>query len=100
MRALIEDPQPLFEALRRYPVTLLHGDYRTVNLAYLERDCPVVFDWQEAAVSLMTVDLAWFVKADYAPDVISIEQAVSSYRGRLESYLGKRYSDSTRIPSN
>jgi hypothetical protein len=93
MRDLIEDPQPLFGAVRRYPVTLLHGDYRTVNLAYTGQSCPVVYDWQEATASLMTIDLAWFVKYDYAPDEISVEQAVSFYRDRLESHLGTRFDD-------
>jgi hypothetical protein len=34
MLGMIENPQPLFEALTRYPRTLLHGDYRIENLAH------------------------------------------------------------------
>jgi hypothetical protein len=85
MRRLIESPQPLVETLSRYPHTLLHGDYRAENLAYL--DTPVIIDWQMASRSLMTIDLAWFVREGYVQESLGQVQAVSYYRNQLESYL-------------
>ena len=89
MQNLIENPQPLFDALRRYPYTLLHGDYRAENLAHPSE--PVVLDWQEATCSLMTIDLAWFVKHGYVRETMGQLQAVDYYRDRLETYLHQRF---------
>ena len=91
MRSLTENPQPLIEALRRFPFTLLHGDYRTENLAYV--DHPVALDWQGATSSLMTIDLAWFVKGREVLNTMGLEQAIRYYRERLEKYLNNRFDD-------
>ena len=91
LKSLTENPQPLFEALSRYPYTLLHGDYRAANLAH--PDQPVAFDWQEATCSLMTIDLAWFVKEDCIQDAMGQVQAINFYRRRLETYLNSRFDD-------
>lgn len=91
MRDLVENPQPVFDALSKYPYTLLHGDYRAENLAHLHY--PIVIDWQEAACSLMTIDLAWFVKHGYVRDGMGQVQAVNYYRQRLEAYLHQRFDD-------
>ena len=93
MRTLIENPAPLFETLRRYPYTLLHGDYRAANLGYLKYGHPVIFDWQLAARSLMTIDLAWFAQQGEVRDVMGQAPAISYYRGQLETYLNARFDD-------
>ena len=89
---LIEDPQPLYDTLNRYPSTLLHGDYRLDNLAYHD-GCPVLLDWQESTYSIMTADLAWLVKQEYVHKAMSREQATSFYRSRLQAYLGKTFAE-------
>jgi hypothetical protein len=91
LKDLIENPQPLFEALSRYPHTLLHGDYRAENLAY--PDLPTALDWQEATCSLMTIDLAWFAKQGFIQDTMGQVQAITNYRGRLETYLNSCFDD-------
>jgi Ser/Thr protein kinase RdoA (MazF antagonist) len=98
MYGLIEDPRSLFAALDRYPYTLLHGDFRDANLAVLPQERLVAFDWQFAARSLMTIDLAWFTGnlasfnfEDGEP--MSRAQADLFYRQRLETYLQKRFDD-------
>jgi len=91
MRSLTENPQPLIEALNRYPPTLLHGDYRAANLAH--PDQPVAFDWQEATRSLMTIDLAWFAKEGCVRNTMGQVQAINFYRERLEAYLNQRFDD-------
>jgi len=89
MQSLIENPRSLIEVLSRYPHTLLHGDYRTENLAY--NNHPVVLDWQGATYSLMTIDLAWFVKGRDVLNAMGLEQAICYYRERLENYLDERF---------
>lgn len=93
LRNLTENPQPLSEALSRYPYTLLHGDYRAENLAHPE--APVAIDWQEATGSLMTIDLAWFAKQGYVRTTMGEVQAINYYRQRLETYLDQRFDDLT-----
>lgn len=92
LHRLIENPQPVFDALQRYPSTLLHGDYRIDNFAY---HCgrPVLLDWQESTYTLMTTDLAWLVKQGYVQNVMSRENATAYYRSRLETYLGKAFEE-------
>lgn len=92
LHKLIEDPQPLYDTLQRYPSTLLHGDYRIDNLAYHE-GLPVLLDWQESSYTVMTTDLAWLIKQGYVQTVMSREQATSYYRFRLETYLGTRFAE-------
>jgi hypothetical protein len=89
---LIENPQPLYDTLKRYPSTLLHGDYRLDNLAY-HGGCPVLLDWQESTYTVMTTDLAWLIKQDYIQKVMSREQATSYYRSHLETYLCKPFNE-------
>jgi hypothetical protein len=91
LKNLIENPQPLFEILGRYPYTLLHGDYRAENLAH--PDQPVAVDWQEAARSLMTIDLAWFAKQGFVQAAMGQAQAIGLYRNCLEMYLNRRFDD-------
>jgi hypothetical protein len=93
MRTLTENPKPIFEALKRYPFTLLHGDYRAENLAHLKPDGPVALDWQNSTRSLMTIDLAWFTYFGYVRDGIGQAKAISYYRKRLEAYLNFNFDD-------
>lgn len=64
VRATIEqvmaDPGPLVAALEAEPATLLHGDYRTDNLAVLPDDSVVAFDWQLAARGPGVMDLGFW----------------------------------------
>ena len=94
LRQLRDDPQPLLQSMERYPYTLVHGDYRDSNLAYLKPDQTVAFDWQMAARSLMTTDLTWFTgQWNYDLDAKGITKLQSYYRGRLEVYLDRRFND-------
>jgi hypothetical protein len=91
MLAFLENPQPLLDALSRYPSTLLHGDFRSENLGYSEK--PIILDWQWAACSLMTIDLPWLTKHGNVQSVMSEEDALYYYRERLEAHLGQRFDD-------
>jgi hypothetical protein len=86
-------PQPLFDALSRYPFTLIHGDFRAENIALPQPLKPVVLDWQVATRALMTIDLAWFMNYNRIRQLMNPEQMVGFYRTRLESYLGQGFED-------
>jgi len=91
MNNIIENLQPLLDALSRYPFTLLHGDYRAENLAY--PNYPAVLDWQEASCALMTIDLAWFVQQDFVRESMGQTEVVKYYRRQLETDLHHRFND-------
>ncbi|MCB0082275.1 MAG: phosphotransferase [Caldilineaceae bacterium] len=93
---LYADPQPLCDALARYPTALIHGDYRGPNLG-INWSSPaqvVLFDWQLAAHSAATIDLAWFFAGHnvfLAP--VALEALTDYYRHRLREKLGARFDD-------
>jgi hypothetical protein len=91
MLAFLENPQPLLDALSRYPSTLLHGDFRSENLGFSEK--PIILDWQWAACSMMTIDLPWLTKHGNVQSVMSEETALRYYRSRLELHLGQHFDD-------
>jgi len=90
-RALIDDPQPLLEALGRHPSTFLHGDLYEPNLAR-NGDHLIAVDWQLAMHSVATIDLARIALNAYE-DADSLARAVQHYRERLEGHLGPRFAD-------
>ena len=93
LRRLQDDPQPLLDAMDRYPKTLMHGDYRDANLAYMKADQTVAFDWQSAASSMMTTDLAWYIPHRSVQVAMGKTRVIRYYRERLEGYLNKRFAD-------
>lgn len=91
-RALIDDPQPLLDALCRHPSTFLHGDVYERNLAYDGAGHLIAVDWQLAMHSVATIDLARIV-LEVCEDATSQARAVQYYRDRLEAHLGSPFAD-------
>jgi thiamine kinase-like enzyme len=96
IRALVEDPQPLCDALDRYPWTLLHGDPRLANMG-LERTGRgrlLLLDWQLASCGPPAIDLAWFI--DCATPDLRIEDrdvVIERYRRALARRIGDRFDE-------
>ena len=57
---LLADVRPLADALLRGPVTLLHGDLATVNMA-IEHDDLVLLDWAAATAGPGVLDVTRFL---------------------------------------
>lgn len=115
MLNLIEDPQPLYDALSRYPHTLIHGDYwcPNIGLEYQPQKRVTVLDWQLAAFAPPVIDLAWYLvtaatplaNAPSAIDTIKNGQALATilpvsrdesidiYKQALAKRLGSRFSE-------
>jgi len=93
IRKLLEDPQPLCDALARYPQTLVHGDWRAANLGVLRDARPQValLDWQFVGRAPPAVDLAWYIGLNLVCMPIDIETAIACYRDSLAQYLGDRF---------
>jgi hypothetical protein len=92
MKKLVNNPQPLLDCLKRYPSTLLHGDYYPNNLSYQHPHNPIAIDWQLSIHSLMTIDVIRLIRCFYT-DPAELENVQNEYRGYLESYLNKVFDD-------
>src|SRR5579859_204719 len=91
-RQLATDPQPLVDALSRFPATLVHGDPRRENVG-LTRDAAsrlVLIDWQFASALPPAVDLAWLL-AFGKPMEASKEMVTAYYRDQIASRLGTAF---------
>jgi hypothetical protein len=93
---LLEDPQPLCDALARYPRTLIHGDCRHANLGRLrgEPDQVMLLDWQFAAGAPPAVELARYLATNSALLPVSKEAAIECYRVYLAQGLGTHQDES------
>jgi aminoglycoside phosphotransferase (APT) family kinase protein len=93
VRRLLDDPQPLCDALARYPQTLVHGDWRAANLGVLRDAQPqiVLLDWQFVGQAPPAVDLAWYIGLNWPSMPIDKQTAINCYRDSLAQYLGDRF---------
>lgn len=93
LRELVANPQPLLDALARYPYTLVHGDFRDANLALPAKPRhAVALDWQYAGYAAATVDLAWFLETTPVKlSALSTGEAAEYYRQNLVRHLGSRF---------
>jgi hypothetical protein len=77
--ALLDDPEPLVTALRSTPLTLVHGDLATVNMAFDGPDL-VLLDWAMATEGPGALDVARFVAGCSSVVEASREQLIGWYR--------------------
>jgi hypothetical protein len=75
---LLEDPARLVSALRAGPVTLVHGDLATVNMAR-DDDTLVLLDWALATAAPGVLDIAWLLAGCSSALEPSREQVLASY---------------------
>jgi len=93
---LLNDSQPLCEALSRYPQTLIHGDWRHANQG-LVRDGQtrvVLLDWALATLAPPSVEIARYLGTNSALLPVSKEEAIEYYRRHFAERLGKRFDQS------
>jgi hypothetical protein len=97
LNKLYMDPQPLCNALARYPTTLVHGDYRWANLGIVWQAAPqaLILDWQLGGYSAATIDLAWLLYGvNMLLSPVPTDVATEYYRQRLAERLGTRFDES------
>ena len=73
--ALLADPGPLADALRSTPMTLIHGDLATVNMAFSDDGALTLLDWAMPGA----VDIARFVAGCSSVVDASREQIIADY---------------------
>jgi len=60
--ALARDPSPIVEALARSPETLIHRDCHVGNVAVVDGERPILFDWEAVSAGPPIFDLALFFR--------------------------------------
>jgi hypothetical protein len=95
---LLDDPVPMFEPLRRLPITLLHGYPGVYNWRVsLFDECHLV-DWQQVVAGPAVTDLIVFLETFSALDfrqsgetsIITEETLIDSYILQLSAELRQR----------
>lgn len=88
--ALLEDPQPLCDALSRFPQTVVHGNLKLGNLGIIRSRRPrvVILDWEVVGPAPPAVDLAWYLAVNSARLPVPKEDAIHFYRRSLAEHLG------------
>ncbi|HEY7916324.1 MAG TPA: phosphotransferase [Acidimicrobiales bacterium] len=84
---LLDDPDPLVEALGGVPHTLVHGDWKAANLGVHADGRTVLLDFGETPGEASPIaDLSWYLalNSDLLPE--SNEEAISAYRAALERH--------------
>jgi aminoglycoside phosphotransferase (APT) family kinase protein len=98
--ALARDPAPLCEALRAFPQTVVHADWKLGNLGLMPNGSRgsraqtsqrvVLLDWARVLAAPPLVDLAWYLAVNCVRLPLSKEETISCYRQCLESRLAGR----------
>ena len=98
---LLQNVQPLADALSRYPHTVVHGDWKLGNLGIIRQaadtDGPsqlpraVLLDWALTGPAPPASDLAWYLALNSARLPVSKERCIALYRDSLAHRLDKRF---------
>jgi hypothetical protein len=80
---LRHDVDPLVRAVRRTPLTFLHGDWKLGNLG-VAPGRTVLLDWTYPGIGPVAHDLAWYLALNSARLPESKEASIDALRGSLE----------------
>jgi aminoglycoside phosphotransferase (APT) family kinase protein len=100
VRTLLQNPQPLYDALVRYPSTLVHNDLWWANLGIIrgEYSRVVMLDWDFATLAPPAVELAFYIGENTGYLPVPNDAVVEAYRIRLEQHLGPRFDEEWWLP--
>ena len=89
--------QPLEQVAAEYidlPRTLVHGDAKIANFAFLPGGRVAAFDWALVGAGPCTLDLGWYLAVNASRLARPREGVIARYRELLESALGETLADS------
>jgi hypothetical protein len=100
VRSLLQNPQPLNQALMRYPATLVHNDLWWANLGIVRGDDVriVVLDWDFAMFAPPAIDLAHYIGENAGLLPASAEAVIAAYRAHLAQNIGDHFDDRWWLP--
>jgi len=91
---LTRPPDELAQACSGLPRTLLHGDTKVANFAFLPDGGVVAFDWALMGFGPPTLDLGWYLAVNSGRLARPKEGVIGRYRNYLETALGATFDDS------
>jgi hypothetical protein len=83
---LRRDPSPLVAALRRTPLTFVHGDWKLGNLGTGSDGRTVLIDWTYPGEGPCCYELAWYLAINRARMPQSRDDAIAFFRTALERH--------------
>lgn len=92
---LLDDPEPLLNALSRFPQTLVHGDWRHANQG-LCRGRPqqlILLDWQLASVAPPAVEMGRCLTTNTVLLPGNKEESIACYEQAMARRLGSRFDE-------
>jgi hypothetical protein len=90
LRRSIEELQRLCD---RLPQTLVHGDVKVANFAFLSGGAVAAFDWAMVGCGPVSLDLGWYLAVNASRLARSKEEVLARYRELLGQALGSRIED-------
>lgn len=89
------NPDPLADALGRYPQTVIHGDWKMGNLGIHDEPARrvILLDWAAVGPGTPGVELAWYLSVNCARLPVSKEATIECYRESLARRLGSRFDE-------
>jgi len=95
--SLSDDPQPLIEALKAQPATLIHGDLKLANVGIEADGSIVLVDWQMVMVEPIAVEIGWFLVANVASLPLRPEDVIVRYQAKLGNAIADSEAASQRV---
>ena len=71
------------------PRTLIHGDTKVANFAFLPDGRVAAFDWTNLGAAPGTLDLGWYLAVNSTRLARGKDEVIARYRGLLETKLGQ-----------
>lgn len=88
--------QPADQAWRSWsdlPRTLIHGDTKVANFAFLPGGRVAAFDWTNLGAAPATLDLGWYLAVNSTRLARGKDEFIARYRELLEERLGRSLDD-------
>jgi hypothetical protein len=86
---LTQPAESLWRDWSDLPRTLIHGDTKVANFAFLPDGRVVAFDWTNLGAAPATLDLGWYLAVNSTRLARSKDELIARYRELLEGRLGR-----------
>lgn len=85
---LTQPSERLWRDWRDLPRTLIHGDTKVANFAFLPDGRVVAFDWTNLGAAPATLDMGWYLAVNSTRLSRGKDELIARYRELLEARLG------------
>ena len=86
VRELLDDVQPIVDALATTPSAFVHGDWKLGNVGTARDGRTILIDWTYPGIAPIGNDLAWYISLNRARLPHPKEDAIAALRASLERH--------------